>query len=631
MAFRESPFARPWALAFSLFLVGQAASVVVLQSLDLDGDGLSTREEGHVLTDPRRPDTDRDGLPDGWELLRGLPPLVADADGDGLQDGTELRAAADPHQEDSDADGILDALEDPALFEDPDCDDDGAPAIADSDDDADQLADGNETSAWRCHADVDADGLLDGLEGNETCITLPDCDVDGVNDALESGAGFDALDPDTFDVHLPDGVSYAFAQRGQTAGRDEDADGIPDPWETQTGLIDWGAFDPKPGQKDLLVEFLRVMGPDSGRFADVSAAPAYALVAAAFASHGIQLQGVETHVRLDAEPIPALLPTRTASHYRAVLDRAQYAANPYVLTVVLNPQHNQTDVVHSGVAPFRGMLAAVDLGQRVRLTLQDAGGNYTVQIRPFVESLIRDEVPFTGSLAGGRRGPNTMYAIGSGIEIEWTPYWFQNPRVLHQGAWVPLNIPGRALLAPELAGTIIHEMGHTLGLCHTHEPDCQRLLPLAEQLREAESSMSYNAPDTTIAFLPSEWSRVEDYLACPPPEPVRLVAQGAGPDDVLDSKYTYNFDAEDEGVGSRECGDFETLGRNLWSQPNATVFHLSAELRDPPAVRQDERPFQAFAAGTVLGSLALAFSPVLLAVRKRRRRPPESLSERLKE
>ncbi len=42
---------------------------------DLDGDGVSDMEEYFLGTDPLHWDTDRDGMPDGWEVLRGLLPL----------------------------------------------------------------------------------------------------------------------------------------------------------------------------------------------------------------------------------------------------------------------------------------------------------------------------------------------------------------------------------------------------------------------------------------------------------------------------------------------------------------------------------------------------------------------------
>lgn len=68
--------------------------------LDLDHDGLNALEEFRAGTDPRKPDSDGDGITDGDEIncTRGFctNPLVADTDGDGIRDGTELATGSDP-------------------------------------------------------------------------------------------------------------------------------------------------------------------------------------------------------------------------------------------------------------------------------------------------------------------------------------------------------------------------------------------------------------------------------------------------------------------------------------------------------------------------------------------------------
>ena len=59
---------------------------------DQDGDGLTYGLEYLMNTQPNDPDSDNDGLPDGWEWKYGLDPLssngmdgaVADPDGDGM-------------------------------------------------------------------------------------------------------------------------------------------------------------------------------------------------------------------------------------------------------------------------------------------------------------------------------------------------------------------------------------------------------------------------------------------------------------------------------------------------------------------------------------------------------------------
>ena len=67
------------ALAFSL-----------LSAIDLDGDGLSNEDElNEEGTDHENPDTDFDGIWDGYELAHFLDPFVNDANGDADTDGSD--------------------------------------------------------------------------------------------------------------------------------------------------------------------------------------------------------------------------------------------------------------------------------------------------------------------------------------------------------------------------------------------------------------------------------------------------------------------------------------------------------------------------------------------------------------
>ena len=66
-------------------------------------------------TDPLNPDTDDDGIPDGWEIDNGLNPLSSDTDNDGLADKFEIDNNLNPANSDMDNDGLLDGDELPSL------------------------------------------------------------------------------------------------------------------------------------------------------------------------------------------------------------------------------------------------------------------------------------------------------------------------------------------------------------------------------------------------------------------------------------------------------------------------------------------------------------------------------------
>jgi len=79
-------------MVFSTLTAIQYAAVDVQAASDQDGDGLTYGLEYLMNTQPNDPDSDNDGLPDGWEWKYGLDPLssngmdgaVADPDGDGM-------------------------------------------------------------------------------------------------------------------------------------------------------------------------------------------------------------------------------------------------------------------------------------------------------------------------------------------------------------------------------------------------------------------------------------------------------------------------------------------------------------------------------------------------------------------
>ena len=149
---------------------------------DVDGDGLDTVAELAAGTRVDRADTDRDTLPDAYELAHGLDPRVADQDGDldgdGLSNGAEFLAGTDPERADTDGDGIPDGYERAnglnALLDDAagDLDGDGLANLAEF------------TAGTRANVrDTDGDSLGDGLElANGINPLNPDTDGDGIRD-----------------------------------------------------------------------------------------------------------------------------------------------------------------------------------------------------------------------------------------------------------------------------------------------------------------------------------------------------------------------------------------------------------------------------------------------------------------
>jgi hypothetical protein len=101
---------RPLTAALAaLFVAAGLAGPTVAVATDTDRDGLTnTFERWHSLTNPRRVDTDGDGIWDGREnpdrdgltnraeQNLGTKPRVADTDRDGWTDGAEYRAGTDP-------------------------------------------------------------------------------------------------------------------------------------------------------------------------------------------------------------------------------------------------------------------------------------------------------------------------------------------------------------------------------------------------------------------------------------------------------------------------------------------------------------------------------------------------------
>lgn len=76
---------------------------------DLDGDGLTNKQEKEYKTNPELSDTDMDGLDDNYEVVTSkTDPLIKDTDNDRLSDYDEIELGLDPLKSDSKGDGLKD-------------------------------------------------------------------------------------------------------------------------------------------------------------------------------------------------------------------------------------------------------------------------------------------------------------------------------------------------------------------------------------------------------------------------------------------------------------------------------------------------------------------------------------------
>jgi hypothetical protein len=172
------------------------------KAADTDADGFSDSHEALVSrTDPlaagnRINDKDSDGLSDVTERLLGTRVTDADTDNDRLGDAVEVALGTDPRRMDSDGDGVTDAAESGsggAYAIDP-----GAPMGSNADADGDGLTDAFErlSGTLTTVVDTDVDRVPDAMEAALGTNPLQvDTDLDGISDGAEVEFGSNPLAP----------------------------------------------------------------------------------------------------------------------------------------------------------------------------------------------------------------------------------------------------------------------------------------------------------------------------------------------------------------------------------------------------------------------------------------------------
>ena len=163
---------------------------------DTDDDGMDDGFEFIYQLNPlsaadAQQDADGDLLSNAWEAALGLNPRLSDSDGNGISDANEDRDfdglsnlaelqthGTDPTQPDTDLDGLFDGWEIDNAFS----------ALVDNTTDGDPTNDPG--------ADPDGDGLTNSEEADyQTKAKNADSDGDGVNDGAEAAQGSNPNDP----------------------------------------------------------------------------------------------------------------------------------------------------------------------------------------------------------------------------------------------------------------------------------------------------------------------------------------------------------------------------------------------------------------------------------------------------
>ncbi len=215
---------------------------------DADGDGSSNLDEYTNGTDPNVADSDLDGMPDAWENTYN-PPLsptnsadgALDSDGDGLLNSNEYALGCSPVNPDTDGDGMPDGWE---VFYTPSLNPTNALDGA-LDSDSDGLLNSNEYSYGH--------SVLTNWIASNTCNpTHSDTDADGMPDGWEVDNSLDPLADDSGDDEEPDGLDNLEEYQNGTDPHvaDTDGDGIDDYDEINNA----NATDPTNGHDPVYVD-----------------------------------------------------------------------------------------------------------------------------------------------------------------------------------------------------------------------------------------------------------------------------------------------------------------------------------------------------------------------------------------
>jgi len=222
-------------MILSTFAAIPYVSFDALAATDQDGDGLTYGLEYLMNTAPNDPDSDNDGLPDGWEWQYGLDPLssnggdgaVGDPDGDGMSNLQEYSYLQPTNWDSSSTPSVLDRgvwwngtvpvnnwdEENALQYNRPGCGDSGADGtgtviLCDEDPVGNICANGfdDDKDGFVDSADSDNDGDADCSSNDDDGDGIEDEDVagwdtdgDGMDDGWEAANGLNATSPSNAD------------------------------------------------------------------------------------------------------------------------------------------------------------------------------------------------------------------------------------------------------------------------------------------------------------------------------------------------------------------------------------------------------------------------------------------------